>query len=144
GTRVVRPRAATFSCRLAGDRIVLGDWTGAGRDKVGVFRANGFGVGVFSLDTNGDHVFDAGDDVFLFGLATDKIVIGDWNGDGRDKVGVYRNNGAGVGIFSLDTMGDRQFDANSSVFLFGLASDTVVIGDWNGDGRDKVGVVRND
>jgi hypothetical protein len=134
----------TFVFGAAGDRIVVGDWNGAGKDEVGVFRSNANGVGVFALDTNGDRVFDAGDDVFLFGVATDKIVIGDWNGDGRDKVGVYRNNGVGVGIFSLDTTGDRQFDTNSSVFLFGLASDTVVIGDWNGDGRSKVGVVRND
>ena len=134
----------TFIFGLAGDRVVIGDWNGDGRDKVGVFRSNANGVGVFSLDTNGDHQFDAGDAVFTFGLATDKIVIGDWNGDGIDKVGVYRDNGAGVGLFSLDTTGDHQFDANSSVFTFGLASDTVVIGDWNGDGRDKVGVVRND
>jgi hypothetical protein len=144
GNGVIDSRDTTFYFGLAGDRIVIGDWNGDGRDKVGVFRDNGFGVGVFSLDTNGDRAFDAGDDVFLFGLATDKIVIGDWNGDGRSKVGVYRDNGAGVGLFSLDTTGARQFNASSSVFTFGLASDTVVIGDWNGDGRSKVGVYRND
>ena len=133
-----------FTFGLAGDRVVVGDWNGASKDEVGVFRSNANGVGVFSLDTNGDHQFDAGDQVFTFGLATDKIVIGDWNNSGTDKVGVYRDNGAGVGLFSLDTTGDHQFDANSTVFTFGLATDTVVIGDWNGDGRSKVGVVRND
>ena len=143
GNGVLDAGDTAFFFGLAGDRIVIGDWNGDGRDKVGVFRDNGHGVGVFSLDTNGDHQFDAGDDVFTFGLATDKIVIGDWNGDGRSKVGVYRDNGAGVGLFSLDTNGDRQFDASSAVFTFGLASDTVVIGDWNGDGRSKVGVFRD-
>ena len=134
----------TFIFGLGTDKPIVGDWNGDGKDEVGVFRGNANGVGVFSLDTNGDHQFDAGDQVFTFGLATDKIVIGDWNNSGTDKVGVYRDNGAGVGLFSLDTTGDHQFDANSSVFTFGLATDTVVIGDWNGDGRDKVGVVRND
>jgi hypothetical protein len=144
GDGVLDSGDTTFIFGLAGDKIVIGDWNGDGHDKVGVFRSNANGVGVFSLDTNGDHQFDSGDDVFQFGLATDKIVIGDWNGTGKDKVGVYRNNGVGVGLFSLDTTGDHQFDANSSVFTFGLASDIVVIGDWNGDGRAKVGVVRND
>jgi hypothetical protein len=143
GNGVIDSGDTTFIFGVGTDRIIVGDWNGDGRDKVGVFRDNGSGVGVFSLDTNGDHVFDAGDDVFLFGLSTDKIVIGDWNGDGRSKVGVLRDNGAGVGVFSLDTTGDHAFDANSSVFLFGLASDTVRIGDWNGDGRSKVGVIRN-
>jgi hypothetical protein len=143
GDGVIDAGDTVFTFGLAGDRVVVGDWNGDGKSKVGVFRANADGVGVFSLDTNGDHQFDAGDDVFTFGLATDQIVIGDWNGDGKSKVGVFRANADGVGVFSLDTNGDRQFDANSSVFTFGLAGDKIVIGDWNGDGRAKVGVVRS-
>jgi uncharacterized protein YkwD len=143
GNRTFDAGDAVFFFGLGSDRIVIGDWDGAGRDKVGVFRNNGSGVGVFSLDTNGNRSFDAADDVFLFGLASDTIVIGDWDGDGRDNVGVFRNNGQGVGIFSLDTNGNRGFDAGDDVFLFGLASDTMVIGDWNEDNRDEVGVFRN-
>ena len=33
---------------------------------------------LFSLDTNGDHQFDAGDQVFLYGLSTDQFVSGHW------------------------------------------------------------------
>jgi Cysteine-rich secretory protein family/Carboxypeptidase regulatory-like domain len=131
-----------FTFGLGTDKPVVGDWNGDGKDEVGVFR-NVNGVGQFILDTNGDQQYDATSTVFFFGLATDKVVIGDWNGDGKDEVGVFRNNGQGVGIFSLDTDGDHQFDANSTVFTFGLATDTVLIGDWNGDGKDKVGVFRN-
>ena len=36
----------------------------------------------FSFDTNGDGVFDAGDQVFDFGSQSDHILIGDWNGAG--------------------------------------------------------------
>ena len=144
GNGVIDSGDTAFYFGLGTDRIVIGDWNGDGRDKVGVFRDNGSRrVGEFSLDTNGNHQFDSSDSVFLFGLATDKIVIGDWNGDGRDKVGVFRNNGSGVGLFSLDTNGNHQFDSSDSVFLFGLASDTMFVGDWNGDGRSKVGVFRN-
>jgi hypothetical protein len=132
-----------FYFGLGTDHIVIGDWNGDGRDKVGVYRDNGAGVGLFSLDTNGSRTFDAGDAVFRFGLASDNIVIGDWNGDGRDKVGVYRNDGLGVARWSLDSNGDHLFDAGDAVFRFGLATDNMVIGDWNADGRSKAGVMRD-
>ena len=74
------------------------------------------------------------------GLITDKVVIGDWNGDGVDKVGVYRDgSSAGVGsslyapgtaLFSLDTNGNLQYDAGDDVFLFGLSTDQFVTGNW--------------
>jgi hypothetical protein len=128
----------TFGFRT--DRIVVGDWTGDGVAKVGVFRdATAFGApgaAVFSLDINNNHTFDAGDQVFIFGLITDGLVIGDWNGDGVSKVGVYRDgangfNALGTALFSLDTNGNRQYDPGiDSVFLFGLTSDQFVAGNW--------------
>src|SRR5439155_681686 len=80
---------------------------------------------------------DAGDQSFVFGLAGDRVVVGDWNGDGHAKVGVFRSNAAGVGVFSLDTNGNHAFDAGDDVFTFGLATDQIVIGDWNGNGKAK-------
>jgi murein DD-endopeptidase MepM/ murein hydrolase activator NlpD len=129
-----------FTFGLATDRIVVGDWTGDGISKVGVFRdaaAYGApGAAVFSLDLNHDHTFDSGDQVFIFGRITDGLVIGDWNGDGTDKVGVYRDgsagfNAPGVALFSLDTNGNRQYDPGvDAVFLYGLTSDQFVAGNW--------------
>jgi hypothetical protein len=127
----------------AGDKHLVGDWDGDGWDNIGIFRNVPNGVGLFSLDTNGNLVFDGGDDVFLFGLASDTVLIGDWDGGGRDKVGVFRDNGQGVGLFSLDTNGNRGFDGGDDVFLFGLARDVMVVGDWDGDRRDEVGVYRD-
>ena len=132
---------ATFVYGLPTDTPIVGDWNADGHTKVGVFR-NVFGVGQFILDTNGDRVYDAGDDVFYFGLGPDKPVVGDWDATGRTKVGVARNVN-GVNQFSLDVNGDHKYGAGDSVFVFGLATDQIVIGDWNGDGRSKIGVVRN-
>jgi hypothetical protein len=97
---------------------------------------------VVSLDTNGDGVFDAGDQVFTFGQAGDKLIVGDWNGDGKSKIGVVRNDGHGGATVILDSNGKGVSDPNITVFSFGYYSDTFVVGDWNGDGRSKAGVVR--
>jgi Calx-beta domain len=68
-----------------------------------------------------------------FGIAGDVPLSGDWNGDGIDTIGVFRN-----GTFYLrnsNTPGPADIQFN-----FGNPSDQVVAGDWNGDGIDTVGV----
>ncbi|MEY2420438.1 MAG: hypothetical protein QOI95_505 [Acidimicrobiaceae bacterium] len=73
--------------------------------------------------------------VFGFGLQGDAPVMGDWNGDGIDSPGVFRN-----GTWYL-----RNSNTNGPpdlAFGFGLPGDTPVVGDWNGDGVDTIGVFR--
>jgi len=73
---------------------------------------------------------------FDFGLAGDRKLTGDWNGDGTRTPGVFRSgtwflrdrNGAG-GTY-------RSFSFGS------LPGDLPVVGDWNGDGIDTVGFFR--
>jgi uncharacterized delta-60 repeat protein len=129
----------SFTFGLATDRIVVGDWTGTGTSKVGVYRdATAFGApgaAVFSLDAGNHHTFDSSSQVFIFGRAADGVVIGDWNGDGISKVGVYRDGsefGApGVALFSLDTNGNRHYDPGvDAVFLYGFVTDQFVAGNW--------------
>src|SRR5439155_24127247 len=71
--------------------------TPQGPDQAGVFRD-----GQWVLDTNHNHVLDAPDATYTFGQAGDKPIVGDWNGDGQEHIGVFRNVG-GVGQFVLDT-----------------------------------------
>ena len=63
-------------------------------------------------------------------------VVGDWNGDGRDTVGWYRDGRW------------RLVNANSSSasvirVSYGRTGDLPVVGDWNGDGRTTLGIVRD-
>jgi hypothetical protein len=144
GHRAFDASSTVFIFGAAGDHPIAGDWTGAGHSEVGVYRAGPGGADIFSLDSNDNHVFDAGDQVFTFGFITDQIILGDWNGDGRTKLGVVRANAQGGAVFMLDVNNNHVFDAGDQVFTFGLATDTAVVGDWNGDFREKIGVVRDD
>jgi hypothetical protein len=120
---------------------VTGDWNGDGRKKTGVFAA-----GFWFLDYDGDGVFNpessgGPDKQFPFGWDGVTPVVGDWNGDGRDSVGVHAN-----GFWFIDYDGDRLWHPESSggpdkIFGFGgWPGVELVLGDWNGDGRTKLGL----
>jgi hypothetical protein len=60
---------------------------------------------------------------------------GDWNGDGKDTVGVKRGS-----IYYLDNNNDGRADIS---FDYGKWADTPIVGDWTGDGKDTIGVKRD-
>ena len=72
-----------------------------------------------------------------YGQAGDIPVVGDWNGDGVEDVGVYRR-----GTWILDANGNHVIDPADGVQQLGGASDKPVVGDWNGDGIDEIGLYR--
>jgi hypothetical protein len=69
------------------------------------------------------------------GQDTDRVVSGDWDGDGVDTLGLRRGN-----TFILTNQPDGS--SPYSVFGYGWSTDTPVVGDWDGDGRDTIGVRR--
>ena len=126
----------SFTYGQAGDIPVAGDWTGTGIKRAGVFRA-----GTWILDTNGDGILNAGDQVVAFGQAGDIPIVGDWTGSGKVKLGLFR-----AGAFILDLSGHLSGVATGvpdATFSFGQPTDIPVVGDWNGSGLAKVGVFRN-
>ena len=63
---------------------------------------------------------------------------GDFDGDGRDTVGLYR---PGTGLVYLLNEHSTKPQADMT-FYYGTNSDRVVFGDWDGDGDDTVGIFR--
>ncbi|HEY3836791.1 MAG TPA: Ig-like domain-containing protein, partial [Bryobacteraceae bacterium] len=129
---------------LAGDLPVVGDWTGDGQAKVGIYRPSS---GTWWLDANNDGVFDSGDYTYQYGgLAGDLPVVGDWNGVAgvsthKDCIGIYRTQGS---FWLLDLNCNGTFDNTPADAFFpfgGLAGDVPVVGRWSG-GLTQVGVVR--
>lgn len=117
-------------------RVNVGDVRPRPPVTIAVFRPGG----LWFFDSNHDWVLTAADSVFAFGLPGDIPISGDWNGDGRLKMGVYRN-----GSWFVDWNGNGIWDATDAahVLSFGLPGDLPIMGDWNGDGRLKIGVYRN-
>lgn len=71
----------------------------------------------------------------MFGMPGAVPVVGDFNGDGVDNVGIYYR-----GHWLLDMNGNGRWDEEDLWILLGDDQDLPVIGDWNGDGKDDVGI----
>jgi hypothetical protein len=131
------------SCRYLfgkpGDRPVAGDWTGNGKTRIGVFRPS---TGKWYLDLNGNGVLESCtvDRCLTFGAAGDRPVAGDWTGRGIAEAGVFR---PGTRQWFLSTSAPTKLPGctkSPCVYTFGAEGDLPVTGDWNGSGRDKIGV----
>jgi hypothetical protein len=95
----------------------------------------------WSLDKAGTGVF--GGSFITFGTSLDVPLLGDWNGNGRTKVGVAgpAASGGGAAVF-LDVNGDGAFEPGTEQFAFGLAGEVIFRGDWTASGTDNLGVAR--
>jgi hypothetical protein len=63
-----------------------------------------------------------------FGLTGDLPVAGDWNGDGKAEIGVFRPS---THIFYLDYSGNRAWGAGDVSANFGLTGDLPVAASWS-------------
>jgi hypothetical protein len=120
-------------CRSFGSRRgfpVVGDWTGTGTSKLGTFES---ATGQWKLDLNDNGKFDqcAVDRCGgPFGTTGDNPVVGDWNGTGQVKIGVFTPT---TGIWTLDFNGNDMFDGctiDACLGPFGQPGDLPVVGKW--------------
>jgi hypothetical protein len=131
---------------------LVGDWNGDGITDLGIFDGR---TGLWYRDTNRSLGLTGAsqefrnrvltnvpsDSVVSFGARSDTPVPGDWNGDGKDDLGVARNVNGSL-VWYLDTNGTEGWQSGDSIISFGVAGDIPIVGDWNGDRIDDVGVVR--
>jgi protocatechuate 3,4-dioxygenase beta subunit len=95
------------------------------------------GSRVMQLTSQGRLRADLIDHVFHFGTPGDYAVSGDWNGDGIEAVGIFRN-----GSWRLDVDADGRWSKGDAAIVFGASGDIPIVGDFNGDGIDDLGVYR--
>ena len=128
-------RAIFWSTGQSSDVPVMGDWNGDGRTKIGIYNN-----GTWILDYNGNGVWEGpGVDKTIFwstGQSGEVPVVGDWNGDGKTKIGIYAN-----GTWILEYNGNYVWDGTGTdkLIFFGGAGYRPMVGDWNGSGWTKIG-----
>ena len=100
--------------------------------RIGVFRPS---VGGWYFD-NGNGSWDGCgvDACFAFGIAGDVPVLGDYDGDGKADIAVYRNG---------DWYILRSSDGGVTSVGWGIAQDIPVPADYDGDGKTDIAVYRN-
>lgn len=125
----------SFKFGESGDLPIVGDWDGDGKETVGVFRKGQFLLSNVLQDSEPAHTI-------VFGADGDLPVVGDWQGNSRDQVGIFRPSEA-VFLLSNVECDDQTCIGQPDVSIqYGAADDIPLAGDWDGDGRDTIGVYR--
>jgi hypothetical protein len=120
---------------IPGDRPVSGDFLGTGRADYVVARnciVSGIPQLCWHLSENGANNMLSP----VWGIPGDIIVPGDYEGDGKTDITVWRN-----GDWYYLTSSSNFISPNS--FHWGSAGDMPLLGDFDGDGKDDFVVVRN-
>ncbi len=136
--------SGTGSCSVtvSAAASVTATFTGQMNVKIGVFRPS---TGQWFLDVNGNGLMDdcQSNGCPTFGQSGDKPVVGDWNGTGTIKLGVYT---PGTHQWKLDLNGNDQWEGctvDQCVNIAWYSTDLPVVGRWTTASlADRVGIYR--
>jgi hypothetical protein len=122
--------------------VVVGDFTGRGRDDIAVSGIDPSGRTVVRIFMNqGGGTFTPGPTVVLGDAYPDNLLAGDFNGDGRDDLAVVQSGDPGGSTLTvLLGGGDGTFRAQPAVALGDLSPFSVTTDDFNKDGRADIAV----
>jgi PKD repeat protein len=100
----------------------------------------GHTVGLVDTTQGSWHLFDDGGTEatsFFFGNPGDYPFMGDWDGDGVETPGLYRQADGYVYLSNSNSQGPADIK-----FFFGNPGDVPIAGDFNNDGKDTVSIYR--
>ncbi len=98
-------------------------------DGIAIFRPS---TGYWYFDKNLDGVINSS---FRYGGSTDRIIKGNWTGNG-DGIAIFRpSTGYWYFDYELDGIVDK-------FFRYGGSTDQIITGDWDGDGKDGIAIFR--
>lgn len=113
---------------------VVGHWFGPGADGIGVFNPE---TAKWTLSRSANK--PSADLTVVFGKPGDKPVVGDWDGDGTTTIGVVRDDGYGTMVWILSNSNSKPAE-HVTVALGNIRPHQPLVGDWDGDGADNIGV----
>ena len=120
-----------------GDVPLAGDFDGDGFDSVSIYRPSERRVYIINSLGANEGGLGVADFAYPLGGQDDQLFVGDFDGDGDDEVGLFRESSGEVLLRYSTTPGPPDVR-----FFFGVAGDLMFSGDWDGDGVDTVGLNR--
>ena len=119
----------------AGWKPVAGDWNGDGRTTIGLYATDTSYFHLRNSNTTGMSDYSFGYGAPSMGSRY-ILMMGDWNGDGVDTVGLFDRAASQWYLRNSNTTGIADVS-----FGYGAAGSTwtPLVGDWNGDGIDTIG-----
>ena len=130
-------KVTSFYYGNPGDVPFTGDWDCDGIDTPGLFRESD--AFAYLRNENSQGIAEIR---FFFGNPSDVPLAGDFNGDGCDTLSIYRPFEARFYVVNKLGSDNGGLGAADFSFLFGNPGDKPVVGDWDGDGIDEVGLHR--
>jgi hypothetical protein len=151
------PATTVFRYGTDWDIPVMGDWDGDGDDTVGIARLVEDELGNLYYEWHLRDENSSGSatvppfiygDVRLVGATGEELgtlpVVGDWDGDGDDTPGVVHYDWTATGPMRWELSNESADVPAAVVASYSRGRDRPVVGDWDGDGDDGIGVVRGD
>ncbi len=120
-----------------GDLPIVGDFNGNGRDTVSIYRPSNQTFYIINQLGSNDAGLGAADYSYQFGNPGDMPFVGDFDGNGIDSVGLYRQSSGFVYFRNSLTTGIADL-----AFFYGNPGDVILAGDWDGDGDDTIAAYR--
>ncbi|MBU3107643.1 NlpC/P60 family protein [Clostridium gasigenes] len=131
-------------------RMVSGDFDGDGQDEIATFydyKNETTGLHIFNPDALGNlrTISAWTSKSFNAAAITDRVVAGDFDGDGRDEIAALYDYGHGeVSLLLFKSNSDASSFSSTTVwkgskFIADNVED-IVAGDFNGDGKDELSI----
>ena len=143
-TRTDDYTSGAFSLAAVGDRIASGDVDGDGKDDTVMAYQRSDGTFAFYVWKNGNSAASVWYTSGTFGLGNvaGRLVLGDFNGDGKAEPAMAYDKGDGtMRIYRWLSTGSafsRTDDYDSGSFSLAAVGDRMVAGDIDGDGKDDI------
>ena len=133
--------SAGFGTVAGSDGNLLGDINGDGRQDIITINS---GFNWYTQLSTASGIGGTLQGPAQFGLAGDQPICGDFDGDGNDDIGIYRHGGGNIywnssagGVIGAGALGPIGQ-------IGGAATDSLIIGNLNGDAYDDAVMVRQD